>query len=55
MYDLTFGQNGQLSLKTNQNNHVSFMPHAFSQNGHILLVNVDILIKLNLLKNHDFL
>jgi hypothetical protein len=27
MYDLTFFQNGHFSQK----NHVSFMPHAFSQ------------------------
>jgi hypothetical protein len=32
----------------NQNNHVSFMMN-------ILLINVDTLVKLNVLKNHDFL
>jgi hypothetical protein len=31
------------------------MPHAFSQSEHILLVNVNTLVKLNILKNHDFL
>jgi hypothetical protein len=34
MYDLTLGQNGHFSQKTNQKNHVSFMPHACSQNEH---------------------
>jgi hypothetical protein len=37
---------------TNQNNHISFIPHAFSKNiypfGHM-----DNVIKLNLLKSHD--
>jgi hypothetical protein len=32
MYDLTFDQNGHFSQNTNKKNHVSFMPHAFSQN-----------------------
>jgi hypothetical protein len=32
MYDLTFGQNSQ---KNQQKNHVFFMPHAFSQSGHL--------------------
>jgi hypothetical protein len=44
-----------ISIKnTNQKNYVSFMPHAFSQSEHSF-VNVDTLVKLNLLKNHDFL
>jgi hypothetical protein len=34
MYDLTFGQNGHLNLKTNQKNYVFFMPHSFNQNRH---------------------
>jgi hypothetical protein len=34
MYDLTLGQNGNFSKKTKQNNHMSFMPHVFNQNGH---------------------
>jgi hypothetical protein len=34
MYELTFGQNGHFSKTTNQNNHVFFMPHAFSQSEH---------------------
>ncbi len=34
MCDLTLGQNGRFSQKTKQNNHVSFMAHVFSQNGH---------------------
>jgi hypothetical protein len=34
MYNLTFGQNGHFSKKTNQNNHVFFMPHAFNQTEH---------------------
>jgi hypothetical protein len=39
-----------ISIKNiNQKNHLSFMTNA------ILLVSVDILVKLNLLKNHDFL
>jgi hypothetical protein len=54
MYDLTLGQNGHFRKLKNQKNHVSFMPHAFSQSD-ILLVNVDNLVKLNLLKNHDLL
>jgi hypothetical protein len=29
------------------------MPHIYSLNGHLLLVNVNILVKLNILKNHD--
>jgi hypothetical protein len=36
--------------KTNQKNHVYFIPHAFSEN---ILVNAHILVKLNLLKSHD--
>ncbi len=35
MYDLTFGQNGHSNEKTNQKNHVSFMPHVFSQSEHL--------------------
>ncbi len=35
MYDLTLGQNDDFSKKTKQNNHVSFMPRVFSQNGHL--------------------
>jgi hypothetical protein len=35
MYDLKFGQNGHLTKKTNQKNHVSFMPFAFSQSKHL--------------------
>ncbi len=34
MYDLKFGQNGHFTQKTNQKNHVSFMPHALSQSEH---------------------
>jgi hypothetical protein len=34
MYNLTFGQNDHFNKKTNQKNHVSFMAHAFNQNGH---------------------
>jgi hypothetical protein len=34
MYDLAIGQNGHFSKKTNQKNHVFFMPHFFSQNKH---------------------
>jgi len=47
MYDLTLGQNGHISLKTNQKNHVFSCP--------MFLIKIDILIKLNLLKNRDFL
>jgi hypothetical protein len=36
----------------NQKNHVFFMPHAFIK-VNILLVNVDTLVKLNLLKSCD--
>jgi len=35
MYDLTLGRNGHFSFKTNQKNHVFFMPHAFNQNRHL--------------------
>jgi hypothetical protein len=52
MYDLKLGQNGHLVKKINQNNNVPFMPHACSQSRHLLLVNADILIKLNLLKSY---
>jgi hypothetical protein len=34
MYDLTLGQNGHFNKNTNQNNHVSFMPHVFRQSEH---------------------
>jgi hypothetical protein len=34
MTQLTLGHNGHFSKKTNQKNHVSFMPHAFSQSEH---------------------
>jgi hypothetical protein len=34
MYDLKLGQNGHFSKKTNQKNHVPFMPHACSQSEH---------------------
>jgi hypothetical protein len=34
MYELTLGQNGHFSKKTNQKNHVFFMFHAFNQNEH---------------------
>jgi hypothetical protein len=34
MYNLTFGQNGHFSKRTNQTNHVSFMPHALSEIKH---------------------
>jgi hypothetical protein len=54
MYNLTLGQNSHFSQKTNQKNHVSFMPHAFSKKEHPF-GNVDILVNLNILKNHDFL
>jgi hypothetical protein len=54
MYDLTFGQNGHFSQKCNQKNHVSFMPMPLFK-VNIVFINVDILVKLNLLKNHDFL
>jgi hypothetical protein len=43
-----------LVIKTNQKNHVSFMSHVFSET-YILLVNANILVKFNLLKNHDLL
>jgi hypothetical protein len=32
MYNLTLGQNGHLVKITNQNNHMSFIPHAFKKN-----------------------
>jgi hypothetical protein len=33
MYNLKFGQNGHFNIKkTNQKNHVSFIPFAFNQN-----------------------
>jgi hypothetical protein len=35
MYNLTFGQNGRFNEKTNQKNHVYFMPHVFSQSEHL--------------------
>jgi len=35
MYDLTLGQNDHFSQKNNKKNHVSFMPHAFSQIEHL--------------------
>ncbi len=48
-----------LIKRTNQKNHVSFMPlvkvNIFLVNVNILLVNVNILVKSNLLKNRDFL
>jgi hypothetical protein len=34
MYNLTLGQNGHFSKKTNLKNHVSFMPHVFNQSEH---------------------
>jgi hypothetical protein len=34
MYDLTLGQNDHFNKKTNQKNHVTFLPHAFIQSGH---------------------
>jgi hypothetical protein len=43
-----------LVKKTNQKNHVSFMPHAFSKKKHPF-DSAHIVIKLNLLKSHDFL
>jgi hypothetical protein len=52
MYDLTFGQNYHFNKKNQPKNHVSFMPHVFIK-AYILLVNVNILVKLNLLKTHD--
>jgi hypothetical protein len=54
MYNLTFGQNGHFGQKSNQKNHVSFMPMLLVKMN-IVFINVDTLIKLNLLKNHDFL
>jgi len=41
--------------KTNEKNHVSFMPRACSQSEHLFYQCGHTLIKLNLLKNHDFL
>jgi hypothetical protein len=55
MYNFTLGQNDNFSQKNQPGkNHVPFMPHALIKTN-ILLVNVDILVKLNLLKNHDLL
>ncbi len=34
MYDLALGQNGHFSEKTNQKNHVFFMPNTFNQSEH---------------------
>jgi len=53
MYDLTFGQNGHFG-KIQPKKPCVFHAHAFNQNEHCF-VNVDTLVKLNLLKNHDFL
>jgi hypothetical protein len=39
---------------TDQKNHVSFMPHAFSKSGHPF-DQCAFVLKLNLLKSHDFL
>jgi hypothetical protein len=54
MYDLTFGQNGHFSRKNQPKEPCVFGPLPLIKMN-ILLVNVNILIKLNLLKNHDFL
>jgi hypothetical protein len=35
MYKLTLGQMVISVKKTNQKNHVSFMPHAFNQSEHL--------------------
>jgi hypothetical protein len=35
MYNLKFDQNGHFCKKTNQKNHVTFMPHAFNQSKHL--------------------
>jgi hypothetical protein len=34
MYNLTLGQMVTSVKKTNQKNHVSFMPHAFNKSEH---------------------
>jgi hypothetical protein len=34
MYNLTLGQNDHFSQNLKKKNHVSFMPHAFSQIEH---------------------
>jgi hypothetical protein len=36
-------KNHPIKKKINKKNHVFFMPHAFNQNGHPLLINVNIL------------
>jgi hypothetical protein len=51
MCDLTFGQNGHFNKKKPTKR---IMFHAFNQNEHIFGLCKH-LIKLNLLKSHDFL
>jgi hypothetical protein len=55
MYNLTLDQNGHFNKKTPTKRTMSLSWHMFLIKMNILLVNVDILIKLNLSKNHDFL
>jgi hypothetical protein len=54
MYDSTLGQNGHFSKKTNQKNHVSFMPHTLNQSEHPF-GQCEHINQVEPLKNHDFL
>jgi hypothetical protein len=55
MYDLIFGQNGHFNKKKPTKRTMCFSCPMFLVKVNILLVSVDTLVKLNLLKNHDFL
>jgi hypothetical protein len=55
MYDLTFGQNGHFSKKKTTKRIMCLSCPMPLVKVNIILVNVDTLVKLNLLKNHDFL
>ncbi len=55
MYDLTLGQNGHFRGKKPTKNVMCLSCLMLLVKGNIFLVNIDILIKLNLLKSHDLL
>jgi hypothetical protein len=55
MYGLTLGQNGHFNQKNQLKKIVCLLGPMSLIKVDILLVNVDTLIKLNLLKGHDLL
>jgi len=53
MYDITLGQNGHFNKKKPTKRTMCISCPMFLIKIYILLVNANILVKLNLLKTHD--